>query len=186
MPLGDELPLVFGEAEDAGEKNIVKLMRAWMSSLQGVEYALQQMSAQSSVDKAVGAQLDIIGKKVGQKRAGLGDNIYRRYIRARIAANRSKGRGKDVINVARLAIDDAEARYHIHHVAHAAFALRVEDVATPNDVAVATIDVLGDATTGGVRVALESCTAEPPLWLLLDDPTRTMDSTCVAIDARSN
>jgi hypothetical protein len=49
---------------------------------------------------ATGFRLDWIGAKVGQRRIGPTDAVYRLYILARIAVNRSAGQVADLIRVA--------------------------------------------------------------------------------------
>jgi hypothetical protein len=46
-----------------------------------------QRRDERSVDTAMGATLDLLGKIVKQGRGGFDDATYHRYIRARIAAN---------------------------------------------------------------------------------------------------
>jgi len=59
--------------------------------LQDIEDALQTMLTLPSIDDSFGAQLDLLGRLIGQDRGGVDDDTYRLYLRARIAANRSDG-----------------------------------------------------------------------------------------------
>lgn len=162
MPgLGEELPLIFGELDDANENNIRKLLRVWLSGVQGLEYALQQLYTERNIDNAIGAQLDVLGVIVGQPRNGLIDDTYRRHIRARISANRSKGTLKDLLTVADLVVFDDNAYYHVRRQRGGALHFKVEDVIVgppAGDAGVhdALIDFLGVTAAHGVRVMLET------------------------------
>jgi hypothetical protein len=59
---------------------------------------------------AVGAQLDTIGRIVGQGRAGQDDATYLVFIRARIFLNKSRARHDDVIKLLRL-VEPAAFQY---------------------------------------------------------------------------
>lgn len=159
--------------------NITKLIVALMSPVQDAENALQQLLTQRSIDTAVGAQLDQIGTIVGQARGGLVDDDYRRYCRARIAANRSTGSVEDAIKIANLVINDITAHHNVDLQGIAAFVLRVEQHVTVESVANALISFLQDAASGGVRPILESCDQPPPTWQrcdldTFDDATKHM------------
>lgn len=63
------------------------------------EAALQQFLLLASIDDNEGAQLDAIGRLVGQPRIGVPDATYRLYLKARIAANKSRGTPEDLYRV---------------------------------------------------------------------------------------
>lgn len=158
MPgLAEQLPLIFGELDDADERNIVKLLRVWLSGAAGLEFALQQLFSERSIDTAIGEQLNTLGQLVGQKRNGLDDDTYRRYIRARVSANRSRGNAPDVIAVADLVVYDDDAYLHVKRQYNASYHFVVEDIivyeATLND---ALIEFLRASSAAGVRVMLET------------------------------
>lgn len=144
------------------ENNIAKLLRAWMTAFQELEDATQQVLALRTVDVATGAQLDVIGKLVGQPREGVSDDeLYRRRVRARILVNRSTGLISDVLAIADLIVYDDDARYVVDNQGAAAYVLRVEDVATTDDVADLLVAFLRDATAAGVRPILEYSPSAP-------------------------
>jgi hypothetical protein len=60
----------------------------------------------SWLDTAEGAQLDNLGDIVGEPRKGRADDLYRIWIRARIAVNRGNGKVSDVLKVARLVVGE--------------------------------------------------------------------------------
>ncbi len=80
-------------------------LRAMVSELalevQKAEDALWAMVAQTSIDTAEGVWLDYLGGIVGEPRSGATDTDYRKYIHARIAANRSKSNVEDILAVMR-------------------------------------------------------------------------------------
>ena len=82
--------------------------------LQQVQYIEDAIAATVNVwdpDTAIGWRLEKIGERVGQKRIGLNDNVYRLFIRARIRANRSIGKIKDLIDVANILIGQGAYSY---------------------------------------------------------------------------
>jgi hypothetical protein len=137
------------------ENNIRKLLNALLGPVQGIEDALQQLLSERAVNTAVGDQLDILGAVVGQQRLGMDDDDYRRIVRARISANRSKGTVEDVLVVADLVLGDDDAYYHILYVNNASFVLRVEGVQMTAAVGDLMLRLLKDTVSAGVRIILE-------------------------------
>lgn len=159
------------------QDNISALLTALTGTVQEAETALWQLFTERSVDTATGVHLDAIGKVVGQERASLIDEDYRRYIRARIATNRSRGTLGDVLRIALLVLNDPDAYLEIDNQGAAAYVLRVHDVATADDLAAVLLDFLQSATAAGVRAILEYSTEDPEdvaLW-----GTATFESTDV-------
>lgn len=135
--------------------NITLLLTALCGPVQDVENALAQLYAQRALDVAVGAQLDVLGKIVGQDRNGLSDDDYRRYIRARIAAHRSGGVPEDVLRVASLILNVATSGVLIvRDVEDATYILEVRDHAVDAATATALRDLTVAATSAGVRVVV--------------------------------
>lgn len=147
-----------------GQPNIAALLTALTGTVQDVETALWQLLTERSVDTAVGVHLDAIGAIVGQDRNGLIDEDYRRYVRARIATNKSRGTIGDVLRIANLVLNDPAAYLEIDNQGAAAYVLRVNDVTITDDLADIMIDFLRDATAAGVRAILEYHTASPMIW----------------------
>lgn len=152
---GGDVPIV-DITITADDNNIRKLLKCWLSPAQYLEGVLQQLYSERSIDTAIGAQLDVLGRLVGQARDGLNDDTYRRYIRARISVNRSKGRIQDIIRVADLVVDDVHARFNLKNQGRAAYVLKIEDVATTFALSLVVLDLVKDATAAGVRVIIES------------------------------
>ncbi len=153
----------------ADPNNIKKLLTAIISAgIQPVENSLQDLLLNRSVSTAVGYQLDILGKIVGQVRQGLDDDTYRRYIRARITTNRSDGVIEDLITISDLVVFVDSATYQVDNQGAAAVVLRILGIATSEDLANVVIDFLNDAVSAGVRVILESSAESPSDWLVMD------------------
>jgi hypothetical protein len=68
---------------------------------QDLEDSGQSLLGLNDIDASEGAQLDIIGRKVGQLRASLDDATYRTVLRARVAANSSSGGAEEIYGVLR-------------------------------------------------------------------------------------
>lgn len=66
---------------------------------QATEEATQQLVTMTMIANSIGAQLDVIGRIVGQPRAGVDDITYRLYLRARVLANKSSGTVSDLYAV---------------------------------------------------------------------------------------
>lgn len=151
------------------ENNIKQFVRVLIQPFADFELAAQQVLTQRSVDNAIGAQLDVLGRLVGQPRNGVTDDaLYRRYVRARIAANVSDGTIEDAIRIAKCVIALSAAVYVVDNIGAGGYVLRVEGVSTPEDVANVLIQLLRDGTAGGCRVILESSRQPPARWARFD------------------
>lgn len=67
------------------------LLRSWLAEVQAVEDALWQVLTQRAINNAVGAQLDVLGRIVGQSREGMPDTTYRLWVTVRALVMRSNG-----------------------------------------------------------------------------------------------
>lgn len=123
--------------------------------VQRLEDTLWAMFNERSIDTAVGAQLDAIGKLVGMPRDGRVDDDYRRFVRAQISTNTSKGTVANLLTVASLVIDDADATFNLQQCGTAAAKLTI--AGTDIDREFATLLVvyfMRKAAAAGVRVAV--------------------------------
>jgi len=66
---------------------------------QDLENVLWDVIDKRLLDNAANAQLDALGRLVGEKRDGRADVSYKKGIRLRIRVNRSKGRSSDLVDV---------------------------------------------------------------------------------------
>ena len=146
--------------------NQQKLLVAISGEVQAVEDAIQQVQVGHWIDEAVGLQLDILGKLVGQLRGGFDDATYRRLIRAKISVNRSKGTIEDLITVAQLVVDDDTVTYEVDNQGDAVVVLRLLTAAVPDDVAELALMFLKKTVAGGVRIILEWSSDPPADWFI--------------------
>lgn len=84
---------------DFKKPKIEALLKSYLGQAQEVEDALWQLYVDRRLANAVGVQLDVIGKIVGEVRKGRTDAVYRTWLGARILANRSNGRPEELIAI---------------------------------------------------------------------------------------
>lgn len=86
-------------AQYRDKPKLAGVLGALVNSVQEIEVALFDVLEQTAVATAVGVWLDRLGAIVGEPRDGASDADFRKYISARIRANRSHGTFEDVIEV---------------------------------------------------------------------------------------
>lgn len=146
----------------ANESNDEKQLRALLTPAADFQATARAVLAGLSIDTAIGAQLTLLGKLVGRPRAGItDDDVYRRYVRAQIAANKSDGLNRDILTIARLVIDDPAADLTLRNEGVATYVLSVDGIALSTTVAAVLMALLRKATADGVRPILEYSTATP-------------------------
>lgn len=135
---------------------IEDLLRCFVGPSQAIESAAWQLLTQRFITTAIGAELDRIGRIVGQSRDGLGDDDYRRFIRARVAAHRSRGTTEDLIKIASLVLLDEADDVTIQVVTQGPAAVQVTLAgdALTDSVAAIVVSFLRDAVAAGVRLIL--------------------------------
>lgn len=79
-----------------GQPNISGILASYLRQIQELETMLFSLMAERYVDTAIGAQLDGIGRVVGERRGGKNDVDYRVAIKGRIRANAGNGRVEDI------------------------------------------------------------------------------------------
>ncbi len=79
-------------------------LTSYLDEVQEAETALSEIANGYFIDSAAAAQLEVLGRIVGQERRGQDDDTYRAFISARIAANISSGTLPDLIRVVTLAV----------------------------------------------------------------------------------
>lgn len=136
------------------------MLTAFANPAVTIENALFQLLTQRAIDTSEGVQLDAIGEIVGQPRAGLIDNQYRLYLRARIATNKSRGTVEDLIRIATLILDDATITVRIETIGPASVEMQLLGAAITNTRAGIMISFLHDAVAAGVRLDLISSPGE--------------------------
>lgn len=140
----------------SAQPNIEAYMRMLASPLQDVQRAALDVLLLRTIDTATDAQLDWLGRIVGQPRNGVvDDELYRRYLRARISTNRSKGRVEDLIRISRLVIDDDALRVVVTSVGIATVIVQAADMVLGVDVAAMAFSFLSSAKIAGARLIFE-------------------------------
>ncbi len=141
--------------------------RVIASEIQAVEDALFDLLTLRQIDTATDATLTRIGDIVGQPRDGItDDDVYRRLVRARIAANKSRGTPDDILRVARAVFPEPEITFDLQLLGTAAYVLVVMGPVT-DELADILISLLKDATSAGVGSQLISSTVEEDLLFTL-------------------
>jgi hypothetical protein len=149
--------------------NIRKLLGALVRPYQDLEDTAQAMIAQRDVRVAVGAWLDQLGALVGQKRQGIADDdVYRRFVQARIHTNKSDGEPERMYRITRVILGDTEHVLELHNQGAAAYVMRIEGQPLDAEDADMVIRFLRQATSGGVRVIVEFGETDPDEWFRLD------------------
>jgi len=78
-------------------------IQAWVDMVarqfSDIEDALQTLLTLPSIDDSAGAQLDLLGRLLGQARGGVDDDTYRTYLFATRFANKSSGTAEDIYRV---------------------------------------------------------------------------------------
>lgn len=155
------LPHMYRSSNPAQPTNTEKDIAARLAPANDLGTAARAVLTQRTVDNAVGAQLDVLGALVGRKRNGITDDeIYRRHIRAQIAANKSDGVIGDILRVAR-AVIGAGGTIVNRITGAAAYILEVRDVAVPDDVAAVLVELVLQATSDGVRAVVRWSSVDP-------------------------
>lgn len=144
-----------------GKPNIAALLMTLAEPACSLEDALQALLTQRTLDTATGAQLDRLGVITGQPRNGLGDDTYRRYLRARITVNRSGGVVEDLLSISRQVLDDPDVHVRAEDQGIAALEVYLEDAEPPTGAADVLISFLRVAVAAGVRVLLRALTDTP-------------------------
>lgn len=141
--------------EFRNKANLTALAKAVLTQVQAIEDALWQLFTERWIDTAVGTQLDVLGKIVGEKRLGETDTDYRLRLRARIKTHKSSGTIEDVLGVFKaLTSTQAGATLKLEGSFPAGFILTLGSfTVTASQVAILR-DFLGDAKSAAIHAIL--------------------------------
>lgn len=132
-------------------------IKAWAAMLgrqaQDLEDSAQAILTITNIDGSIGAQLDNLGRFIGQPRVGLDDPTYRTYLRARILANKSSGTPEALYRVIGALFSGAVMKITSSGVK--SFVLKVSTVVMSTAQANAALAFLIDSKEAGARVVLE-------------------------------
>ena len=93
------------------KRRLVAVVWASVRLVQELENDAYAVLAERRLDVAVGELLDQAGRIVGERRDGLPDSVYRRFIKAKIRANASQGEIPRIIDVVAVLVDADTVRY---------------------------------------------------------------------------
>lgn len=140
-----------------GKPKIQSLIESFVEPLQELESVFFDILIQRAIDTATGVHLHRLGKILGQPYGGEDEELYRRYLRARVKVNRSSGTIPELIQITRLIIgNDPAARVVAEPQYPATIVIRIENMVIGADLAALLFAFLVDAVAGGVRLIVES------------------------------
>ncbi len=130
---------------------IAALVTAYVGEVQEIEDQAWKVLLATDLDRARGAQLDGLGKLVGEQRRGRSDTLYRAAIRVRILINRCNGKMPELLRILTLFLGatDGDGTVRLTQPAPAALKLLVMRVpASGSDLRVTTRSI----KPGGVNL----------------------------------
>ncbi len=157
------------------------LVRAFANQAQAAEDALWGVLVLRRLSNATGAQLDVLGRVLGQPREGRADANYVLWLRARMLLNLGSGRPEDLLAIFS-AVVQGSTGLQLEEQFPASIVLRIGSASTVDPAQAAAILQLAKA--GGVKAVLESATsidttsfAMDPNGAGFDDGTGTVGGT---------
>lgn len=158
-------------AQFAEKPNFTGFIGAVAPQMQELETCVAQMLTLFSISSSTNIQLDNIGKIVGELRGGLSDANYRLRLKARIAANLSRGTPPDLLAVM-VALFGASVDCKIIPMQTASVIVRLHDVMTPTSAAYG-LSFTRDAKAAGVQGIFE--------WQEYSDALSLYTDTCCCL-----
>lgn len=144
--------LLLTQFHDSSNLNAVQ--NAFLEQIDELETVFEQL--RNLIEQAAGAQLELLGKIVGQKRYGMNDADYRLWIDARILLNKSRGIESDLRELLRVLIGkDVEIPKH----PDVAFTVLIDQVCRQN--AQRLFEIISEAKPLGVKARLQIALKEP-------------------------
>ena len=143
---------------------VAKMVSLFAGRMQTLEDVGEAILTADSITGAEGAQLDVLGGVVGQRRGSNTDAEYRTRIRARILVNKSSGTGPELQAIANLLAPDATAHFTYEGPAGASLILDDADV----DVGLELALMLLDAAVAGVRLYVQWTEVTPETTFTLN------------------
>lgn len=107
------------------------LLASYTNRSQEIENLLWDMLLGLLIDNAVGVNLEILGKLVGQERISTDDELYRRAIKARVRINISQGQPEDLYYIIRVMVPGSSFTYL--DVYPAMIIIEIDDSMVAND-----------------------------------------------------
>lgn len=143
--------------------SVVALLKSYVEQVQALEAAAFDVRDGVDLDAATGAQLDAIGKIVGESRQGRDDDTYRAYLRVRVHLNVSSGTRDQIIRLFQLLGFESAVLVDQYP---AAFVVQLYGVSDGLEETYA--ELLQEAAAAGVRVIFEYTTCPEAEAFTLD------------------
>ena len=118
-----------------GQPRLEAFVRALGHGCQMLEDRVHDTALALSLDGAENEHLDLVGKLVGERRDGLADGLYRRFIAARLLANRCEGTVDQLLEIVRILTQPEAYAHFIYSPSKAGFKLYFQrSAALPDEV----------------------------------------------------
>lgn len=136
--------------QDKNAASLAAFINAFVSPMQAIEDMFYDLLMNRSLANAVGAQLDGIGRIVGETRKGLSDDTYRIRLKVRILVNRSEGEPERLIKIFKLFASATDVFYNELYPCQ--IEMMSNGTLSDSDAAVLRT-LLEQAALGGVKIA---------------------------------
>lgn len=133
--------------------NLDALTKSYLAQIQDIEDALFEVLLKRNLEDAVGVQLQIIGKIVGQPYIASTDERFRLMVRARIAINLSHGHESDITKITRLLLVEGE-EFEYHDEPPGQIRIIILDPLISGDIDIIA-NLIGSADAGGTRMLVQ-------------------------------
>ena len=137
-----------------GQPRIEALLGAIAAEAQSLEESAYDVLVSTGLDDATGDALDQYGDLVGESRLGLADPDYRRFIRARLLANRARGTRDDLLDVWQIVTAEASAVRLFDHYPAGFTLLTVRSAFMSDSVARRVVRIMTSIKPAGIELAL--------------------------------
>lgn len=131
-----------------GRPRLEAYVRSFLLEVQALSDAAWEVLISRLIDDATGEQLTVLGRLVGERGRVEDDERFRVVIRARIAVNKSRGTGNDILRVAILLLGVTE--FTLEEFFPGAMVLTIEDQI--DFIPLIEHAMLEQAALGGVRI----------------------------------
>lgn len=135
--------------------NINKILTSYMESVNSAEGMWYELLNERSLEKAVGVQLDIIGKLVILRRtAGLSDEDYRRELQSKIGTNNAEGTGNEVLEFVKNITESSSVDLWEHYPASTIISINPPQLIQPPIETERLMETIDSVHCAGVRCEL--------------------------------
>lgn len=157
------------------QPNFLSLLAAPIAQVQDLETAFQELKTLRSLPNASGGQLDVLGAILTQPRNGQTDDLYRRYLAARILLNRSSGTIEQILEI--FGLITYAASMQLKEFQPAAIELHLYGVAITPAQAALYLQILNQARAAAVGARLHWTEWSPVDTFTLDGtPAQSLDA----------